>query len=291
MFSIFYAIIWVVTWLPLWCLYLLSDFLFILVYFIVGYRKPIVRKNLKNSFPNKDSKELKSIERKFYRFFCDLFIESLYEMHISKKEMLKRMNFSNIDIILEQYEKGKSCMLMTAHYGNWEWASGLSLLLPDENPSFNIYKRLKNKNFDALMCELRAKCNGRNVEKNDLLRTMIQLKQKSQVAMFGMISDQSPQGSNVNYWTDFLHQDTAVFTGTEVLARKFDYPVFYASITRKKRGYYNLEFIPIAMEPAKTAEFEITEKYIRLLEESIQSQPAYWLWSHKRWKQKRKNIQ
>ncbi len=257
------------------------------MYYIVGYRKGVVRSNLTKSFPNKSSKELKSIERKFYRFFCDLFVESLYEMHISKREMLKRMSFINSEAVLEQYEKGKSCLLMTSHYGNWEWASAFSLLLPDDKPMYSVYKKLRDKKFDTLMYNLREKGKSKNVEKNELVKTMFRLKKEGRLAMFGMISDQSPAKNAIDYWTTFLNQETAVITGTEVLAHKFDYPVFYGEITRIKRGYYSCKFIPVSMEPAETAQNEITEKYARLLEKTIEANPAYWLWSHKRWKHKR----
>ncbi|MDD3320746.1 MAG: lysophospholipid acyltransferase family protein [Paludibacter sp.] len=289
MYYLFYGLIWLITWLPLPILYILSDFIFLFVYYVVGYRKNVVRNNLKNSFPTKSAKELKKIERKFYRYFCDVFIESLYEMHISKKEMMKRMNFSQLELVLEQYEKGKSCMLMTAHYGNWEWASGLSLFLPSDKPLYGVYKRLTSKHFDDLMCELRMKSTGLNVEKNDLLRKLFQLRKDKQLAMFGMISDQRPPRNSLHYWTTFLNQDTPIITGTEVLSRKFDYPVFYSEITRIKRGYYNCEFIPISLEPSKTSEFEISEKYIRLLEKTIETKPEFWLWTHRRWKFKRED--
>lgn len=284
MFYLFYGFIWLITWLPLRVLYLFSDFCYLIIYHIAGYRKNVVRANLEKSFPQKTTKELRKIERKFYRFFCDIFVETAYQMHVSKTEMLKRMNFCNVEVLLEQYEKGKSCLLMTAHYGNWEWASSLSLSLPADKPLYGIYKRLNDKNFDNFICELRMKSTGKNIEKNDLLRKMVRLKSEGQLAMFGMISDQTPDRKSINYWTTFLNQDTPVVTGTEVLARKFDYPVYYAEIIRIKRGYYKCEFIPISLEPSKTSEFEISEKYMQLLQKTIEAQPEFWLWSHRRWK-------
>lgn len=284
MFYLFYGFIWLITWLPLRVLYLFSDFCYLIIYYIAGYRKKVVRTNLEKSFPKKTTKELRKIERNFYRFLCDLFVEASYQMHISKTEMIKRMNFSNLEVVLDQYEKGKSCLLMTAHYGNWEWASSLSLSLPSDKPLYGIYKRLRDKNFDALIYELRTKSTGKNIEKNDLLRRMVRLRSEGQLAMFGMISDQRPERNSINYWTSFLNQDTPVVTGTEMLARKFDYPVFYGEITRVKRGYYKCEFIPITFEPSKTSEFEISEKYMQLLQKTIEAKPEFWLWSHRRWK-------
>jgi len=290
MFKILYAFIWLITWLPLPILYVFSDMAYLIIYYLIGYRKHVVRTNLKNSFPEKTEKERYLIEHQFYRFFCDIFVETIYEMHISKAEMLERMNFCNVEVILEQYAKGKSCLLMTAHYGNWEWASALSLVLPPDKPLYGIYKRLRNKDFDAFIYELRTKSTGKNIEKNDLFRKMVRLKNDGELAMFGMISDQTPNAYNLNYWTQFLNQDTPVLTGTEVLARKFDYPVYYAEITRFKRGYYKCEFIPVSLEPKQAPEFEITEKYMKLLQKTIVAQPQYWLWSHMRWKYHRSNL-
>lgn len=287
MFHILYAFVWLITWLPLGVLYVFSDFIYYLVYYLIRYRRNVVRQNLENSFPLKSKQELRKLERQFYHFFCDVFIETIYEMHMSNDEMRKRMNFVNADLILEQYAKGKSCLLMTAHYGNWEWACAFSLWLPKDKPLYGIYKQLSNTNFDWLMCQLRMTFNGKNIEKDLLLRKMVELRKEGQLAMFGMISDQSPPGHSIHFWTKFLNQDTAPLSGTELLARKFDYPVFYTEIKRVKRGYYNCEFIPVSMEPKLSAENEITESYIRLLEKSILSAPQYWLWTHKRWKHNR----
>lgn len=284
MYYLFYAFVWLITWLPLRVLYLFSDIYYLIIYYIVGYRKSVVRDNLLNSFPNKTKSELRSIERRFYHFFCDLFVETLYEMHCSEDEIRKRMKFVNVDMVLQQYEKGKSVMLMTAHYGNWEWTSSLSLHLPSDKPLYGIYKELRNHKFDTFICQLRRRFKGENVEKYDLVRKLVQLKREGKLAMFGMISDQMPNAASIHYWTNFLNHDTATLTGTEVLARKFDYPVYFGQITRIKRGYYTCEFIPIALEPKLTVENEITEMYIRQLEKTIQKTPEFWLWTHKRWK-------
>lgn len=289
MFYILYAIIWIITWIPLRILYLFSDICFPVVYYIVRYRRKVVRTNLTKSFPDKTEKEIQQIEIKFYRFFCDLFVETIYEMHIGEKEILSRMTFGNLEGILEQNKLDKSVMIMTAHYGNWEWTLAFKLFSQENYPSNPIYKRLRNSRFDKLIHQLRSKFGADLIEKNDLLRVMFRLQKGKEVGNFWMISDQTPNGRNLHYWTSFLHQDTPAITGTEQLARKFDYPVFYADIERIKRGYYHCEFIPISLEPKKTGEFEITEKYMKLLQKSIEAHPEFWLWSHKRWKFQRKN--
>ena len=284
MYTVFYISIWLVTWLPLRVLYIFSDFMYLIIYYIVGYRKTVARKNIEQSFPEKSKKELRRIERRFFQFFCDMFVETFYEMHMSEKEVLKRMDSGNINLILEQYAKGKSVMLMTAHYGNWEWASVFALLLPEDMPIFNVYKRLNNKKFDSFMLEIRTKFKGNSVEIHNLLRTMVNVRKEVKVSAYAMISDQSPWVGNINHWITFLNQDTPVITGTEQLAKKFDYPVFYVHIHRVKRGYYKFEYIPVALEPRLTSEFEISNKYMEILEKKIQAAPEYWLWTHNRWK-------
>jgi Kdo2-lipid IVA lauroyltransferase/acyltransferase len=284
MYTVFYIFIWLVAWLPLRVLYVFSDFFYLIIYYIVGYRKKIARKNIEKSFPEKSKKELRRIERRFFRYFCDLFVETFYEMHMSEKEVLRRMDLGDIDLIMEQYAKGRSIMLMSAHYGNWEWASAFALKLPEDMQIYNVYKRLNNKKFDNFMLEIRSKFKGQSVEIHNLLRTMVNLRKEGRVSVFGMISDQSPWVGNINHWNTFLNQDTPVITGTEQLAKKFDYPVFYIHIHRVKRGYYKFEYIPVSLEPTLTSEFEISNKYMEILEKKIQAAPEYWLWTHNRWK-------
>jgi len=284
MFYILYAFIWIITWIPLRLLYLVSDLIFPVLYHVVRYRRRVVKTNLAKSFPEKSEKELRTIERRFYRFFCDLFVETMYEMHISEKEIRRRMTFGNLEAILEQNARNKSVMIMTAHYGNWEWTLAFSLFSPEVYPSNPIYKKLRNEKFDTLIHQLRARYGAKLIEKRDLLRTMFRLQKDQEVANFWMISDQTPNSHSIHYWTNFLNQDTPAIVGTEQLARKFDYPVFFADINRIKRGYYHCEFIPISLEPGKTTEFEITEDYMKLLEKSIVVHPEFWLWSHRRWK-------
>lgn len=289
MYYLIYSLVWLITLLPLRILYLLSDLFYPIVYYVVGYRRKIVRTNITKSFPEKSEKERLKIERQFYRFFCDLFIETIKEMHMSEGELKRRMTYGNIEGILEQYAVGKSVMIMTAHYGNWEWTLAFPLFMPENQSSNPIYKKQTSKNFDNLMFSLRSKFGAELIEKNELLRVMFRLKKEEKLGNFWMISDQTPSWTGIHYWTNFLNQDTATLTGTEQLAVKFDYPIFYADISRIKRGYYHCEFNLISLEPTKMQEFEITEKYMQLLEKRIQSNPQYWLWSHKRWKHRRDN--
>ncbi|MBN2765945.1 MAG: lysophospholipid acyltransferase family protein [Paludibacteraceae bacterium] len=287
MFRIFTTFLNVITRLPLRVLYLLSDVLAPFLYHIVRYRRKVVRRNLTQSFPEKNSAEIKKIERKFYRYFCDLFIETLYQLNMTEDEMRRRVKFVNTELILEQYSKGKSVMILSAHYGNWEWMASMSLLFPNDKPAYNVYKKLKNKAFDAFMYNMRMRFGSRNIEMQDTFRTLLTLKNTKQLASFGMISDQTPTAAATRHWITFLNQDTPVLVGAEQLARKFDYPVVFGSISRIKRGFYRFEFVLIKEDPRLASEFEITEKYMQLLEAKIMESPEFWLWTHKRWKHRK----
>lgn len=287
MFKIFIWGLRALAFLPLWFLYFLSDLLFYLVYYIVRYRRKVVRKNLMGSFPDKNSVEILKIERKFYHYFCDLIVETIYITGISEKEYLQRIKYKNIDLITSLYAEQKSVMMMTAHYCNWEWLSSMSLVLPPEGPMEGVYKQLSNKNFDKFIFDLREKFGGRNIENKILFKTMLKNRQNSINSIYCMVSDQRPAHSSSRHWLQFLHQDTSVLIGTEQLARKFDYPVVFLDMRRLKRGYYECEFILISEQPKLENENEITHKYMELLEQKIKDEPEFWLWTHNRWKHKR----
>ena len=275
--------------LPFWLLYAFSDFTYLLIYRVFRYRLTVVRENLVYSFPNKDRKELRKIERRFYHHFCDLIFESLKLPGISEDEMKKRMQFINYKPLLKHYDEGRSVMLHTSHYCNWEWTSSFAIYLPGDKPLYGVYKKQKSDTTNKVITGIRGHFGSQALEMKSLLRKMVAMRQNGELGMFGMLSDQSPGRSSMNYFTQFLNQHTAVITGTEQLARKFDFPVYYARLRKVKRGYYTCELIPVSLEPKLSQEHEISEKYMRLLEEDILHDPAYWLWTHKRWKHTRSN--
>lgn len=288
MFYFLYVFLWLIAWLPLPILYGISDIFYPIIYHIIRYRRKIVRRNITTSFPDKSEQEIKTIERKFYRFFTDNIFETVYGMHLSEKELKKRLSFGNLELLENYCHCHKGCIAMLAHYANWEWISNLHVFLEDKQiEAGSIYRQLKNKKFDKLMYDIRKKHGSTNIEKKMLLRKMVTDRNSSIIGAYGMIADQTPSAANLHYWTNFLHQDTAFLTGSETLAGKFDYPVVYMKVSRPKRGYFHCDIIPIAEKPQETDKFEITEKYARLLENTILEEPAYWLWSHNRWKHKR----
>lgn len=270
--------------LPFSILYVLSDFTYLIVYYLIGYRKNVVRENLKRSFPDKTDSELLVTEKKFYHHLCDLLFESMKMATISKEEMRRRMKILNYEPLLKHYDENKSVLLITSHYGNWEWTSSFSMYLPADKPMYQVYKQQKNKLFDRLIYNLRIRFGSVNVEVNELFDVLSSLKQQGKMGMIGLISDQSPSRKGIKYQSQFLNQRTPVITGTEIIAKKYDFPVYFVQIRRVKRGYYTCNPVPICLHPQESGKFEITEKYIRLLEQEIMAEPAYWLWSHRRWK-------
>jgi len=270
---------------PLSALYIFSDVVFFVVYRLLGYRKFTVNQNLKNAFPEKSHEEIRKIKKEFYHHFCDTFVETIKLWGIRKEEIMKRCVCKNPDIFDNYKAQGKSVIAVTGHYGNWEWLSSFAIYnIGDFLP---IYKPLHNKVFDKMYIKIREKLGSKTLAKNDTLRTMIRHKNQGHFTITAFIGDQTPNKRNLHYWTNFLNQDTPILQGAERIAKKLDQAVVYCKMTKLKRGYYEYEFIPITDEPKKTGENEITERHTQILESIIKENPAYWLWSHKRWKHKR----
>lgn len=270
--------------LPMGVLYFIADLLFPLVYHVARYRRKVVHSNLVRSFPEKSPEEIRAIERQFYRFFCDMMMETVRQGAISIEEISRRMTFSDYDELLDYLKNGQSVMLMMGHYCNWEWGLASDSVLPDGLSVYPIYQKLNNPVFDEYMLHNRNRLGGRCIEKNDLVRTMVRMRDGGACGIFAMISDQSPTKRFIRHRTAFLNQDTPVFLGTEQLARKYNYPVFFLDMEYLGRGRYHGRIVPIAMDPNACAEYEITNRFMELMEICIRRQPSYWLWTHKRWK-------
>ena len=284
-FYIALPLLYFISILPFSLFYLLSDILYLLIYKVVGYREKVVYENLKNSFPQKSHKELKEIEKKFFHYLCDLVLETLKTLTISKKEALRRCAFNEnaIAIFKQLNDEKKSCILVMGHFGNWEWA-GSSFSLLNSQQLYVIYHPLSNKYFDTLMYNMRSRFGTKLYAMKDTMREMIRNRHEINATAF--IADQTPSPEGA-YWTTFLNQDTPVFWGTEKIAQKLNYPVLYATVNRKKRGYYEVNVEYLVKNPKDTNEGEISELHTRKLEKDIIAQPEIWLWSHRRWKYKR----
>lgn len=281
-FWLAYAPLWLLTWLPLRALFVLSDFIYLIVYRLVGYRKAVVRENLRKSFPEKPAQELLKIEKDFYRHLCDSFMEWVYPLHRNAEEMEKYYHFVNPQLINQLYAKGKGVVGVLGHYGNWEYLS----LLPKkiDHKVWAIYKPLNNKNFDKLITHLRSKYGVNMTPNTESIRRLISEAAAGECTMTYFLADQSPMRQEIKYRTTFLNQDAPVFLGPEMIATKLDMAVVFIDIRKLRRGRYEVEFSLLTETPKLCKPHEITEMHVRALEAAIVRDPAWWLWSHRRWK-------
>lgn len=281
-YNVFYAI----SLLPLGVLYAMSDVLAFLLYHVVRYRRGIVRKNLATSFPEKSHREIKAIETRFYRWFCDYFVEAIKLLGISDDELNRRLIVKNPEVHEAFFRKGRSTAAILGHYCNWEWLSRVGKDMNQSRRMCLIYDPLHNKAFDNLFLRLRSyPPTGVPTPKRDILRQLLTWKREGVMTLAGYIADQSPKWENIHLWLPFLnHPQTPVFTGAERIIRKLDNPVFYVKVERPRRGQYTVEFVLITAEPKSLPEGEITRRFFYMLEQSIREQPQFYLWSHDRWK-------
>ncbi|WP_149275741.1 lysophospholipid acyltransferase family protein [Pareuzebyella sediminis] len=280
-FILAYPLLWLISILPQPLLYAFSDFVFFIVYHVVGYRKNVVRENLELVFPQKSKKEIDTLQKSFFRHMCDMFIEMVKTMNLSKAEVEKRYAIQNIEEIKE-IEKTKSIIILCAHYANWEWNVSINNYV--ESKGYAVYQKIGNVYFDRWVRKVRAKWNTTLLTQKQVVKTAI-LNQKNEVrSTYGMVSDQSPQKHLAYYWTDFMGVTVPVIGGGEILARKLDLAVFFLKVSKVKRGYYQAELIPITYAGATTEAHEITDKFLRLVEQQISEKPEHYLWTHRRWK-------
>lgn len=279
-------IIRIFSLLPLSMLYAIADYLiYPLVRYVARYRLKLVRKNMRLSFPEKSESELNDLVNAFYHHFADILVEIIHGYRVSDEEMRQRVVFENMDVLEDLARKKNGVIAYLGHVGNWEWIADVGKQFADKSiVEYNVYRKQKNANADKAMLLLRSKRGGECVEKNQLLRKLVQLRHADHPFVIGLIADQKPSPRNAHTWTTFLNQDTAFLDGGEVLSRKFNLGVVYANIISPQRGYYRIHFEVITDNPNSLPENEITLSYARLIEANIRQQPARWLWTHNRWK-------
>jgi len=285
---IVYAPIFLVSLIPLKILYVFSDISFFFVFHVFKYRKNIVIKNLKKSFPEKNLKEINNIARSFYRNFCDLFFESIKSLTISKNEIVKRYKFSNYEILNTLYNKNKSGFVITGHLGNWEWFNSICIFL--KHKPLAVYLPLNNKYFDNLFKKIRERFGAQTVPIHSLYKTLLEYNKKNVLTFSYILADQRPHKNIIKYWLNFLNQDTPVFTGFEKLAKKFQFSIVFSKTIKIKRGYYITEFELITENAAELKDFELTNIFFQKLEEAIKQSPECYLWTHNRWKYKKEDF-
>ncbi|WP_256012964.1 lysophospholipid acyltransferase family protein [Desertivirga xinjiangensis] len=280
-FYIVKALFYLISFLPFRIIYAISDCLFFLIYYIIRYRKDVVFKNLRSSFPEKNDREIQKIAREFYHFLSDQLLESIKMLTITRESVKARFRINNLQEVTRHFDNNKAVIAITGHYGNWEWG-GLIISILLEQPVIIVYKPLTDKKFEQLINRMRSRFNAILAPMKNILRKVTEYKNKSYLAI--LVGDQTPARSEISYFTQFMNQPTAVFTGAEKLAKMTRNPVVYCHINRYKRGFYECTFHTLADIPESTAEKEITNFYLQKLEEIIREKPELWLWSHRRWK-------
>ena len=271
--------------LPFSILYLLSDFLYILVFHVAGYRKKVVYSNLKNSFPEKTDQEIDQIARKFYHHLCDLGLESIKLHSISEKELDERVTIKGLKKPAEYFKQKKSVIVLAMHYNNWEWASSIQRLA--EHQVLMVYNPLRNNDeMEQFILNMRERFGSHSIPVHKTARTAIEFDKTDRPGCLWLGADQTSFQTS-QFWTTFLNQETPFFSGPAKIARKTNQPVFFHHTKKLARGKYEISFIELFSEPANVKPDDILLKYIDLMEEIIRETPEYWLWSHRRWKHKR----
>jgi len=265
---------------------LVSDGLYILIYHVFGYRKKVVKANLDLAFPEKSEKEKRRITKAFYHHFCDLLLESIKSMTISEAEMKKRFVFTNIEEIHKLEKANKSIILMCGHYASWEWMFIVQRYI--NHKGFGIYKRLENKYFDALAKRIRARYNTRLITTKQTINVLTESINKGELSISGFASDQSPRANKAYHWQEFMGVKVPVHTGAEMIAKKLDISIVFLDIKKIKRGYYETTFKTFTTNPREFKDYEITDVFLKFVENQIHEAPEYYLWTHKRWKHKDK---
>jgi KDO2-lipid IV(A) lauroyltransferase len=280
-----YPLIWGISILPFWMLYLFSDFVYTILYLIIGYRKKTVRANIALALPHLSNKERLIIEKKFYQHLCDMFLEMVKTMSISKEEICKRYVFKNFEVYADLEKKEKSIAIMCAHYASYEWV--ISMNYYTEFQSFGIYKQIKNPYFDKLIHTIRSKFNAHLITTKETVPTIEKNCQNKTLSVYGFASDQSPKENCAYHWAKFMGIEVPVHTGAEMLSKKYDMNVVFLKTKKVKRGYYEATIEVLAENTKDIPDYEITDQFLKLVEQQIYEAPEYYLWTHKRWKHRR----
>lgn len=284
LYILIYPILWCVSILPFRMLYIISDGVYVLTYYIIGYRKKTVRENLALALPHLSEKERLVIEKKSFQHMCDVFLEMIKTLTISKSEIDKHYVFNNIEVYSDLEKKGKSIALLCAHYASYEWAISLNNRADFE--SYAIYKKINNRYFDKLVRDIRSKFKATLITTKETIPVMAANYRNNKLGLYGLISDQSPKLGSFFHWNKFMGIEVPIHTGGEMLAKKYDMNVIFLRTKKVKRGYYEATFEKLSENAKEVPNYEITDKFLKLVEQQIYEQPEFYLWSHKRWKHK-----
>jgi len=283
-FYLTYPLIWLISRLPMFILYLISDFFYVLLYYVFGYRKAVVLKNISYAFPEKSEEEKQKIAKNFYKHFTDIMIESIKSFSISEKEILKRYKYKNPELVNKYAKEGKSIALVSAHLANWEWSISTPLVLNID--IFGAYNKLRNETFEKTLRENREKFGVKGATTANFIKLIKHNFENNVQGAYILLSDQSPHIEKTFHWGTFFGVKVPVHTGAEMLAKKNDLVVINYRAKKIKRGYYETDFELITENPKEYKDYEITDKFLRITERNITEQPEFYLWSHNRFKHK-----
>ncbi|MBV6880796.1 lysophospholipid acyltransferase family protein [Epilithonimonas ginsengisoli] len=279
-----FSILLLISRLPLKILYVFSDIMFFINYYIVGYRKKEVLENLKNSFPDKSDQEIKDISKKFFSNFCDYLAEMLKAFTISETESRVRMQHLNQDLFHKAKAEGKNIILLSGHVFNWEWFNALTTIVP-QNQSFPVYRKMSNIFWEKKIKMIRNRFNNQSLEANEVIKHIFRNPNDGN-SIYMFVADQTPNVHSVNFGLNFLNQKTPAFVGYDKLSTRIDMVFIYCEMKKVKRGFYQVNYHRIYPDGEKFVEHEVVKKFHRLLENTINKRPDNWLWSHRRWKYK-----
>ncbi len=282
LYLIVYPFLWCISMLPFRLLYLFSDFIYLIIYYVIGYRKKTVRENLALALPNLSPKERLVIEKKSFRHLCDMFLEMIKTMTISKKEISKRFTFTNLEVYKKLEEQEKSIAMMLAHYASYEWVISMNAYVTFS--AFAIYKKIANPYFDKLVRTIRSRFKASLITTKETVPYIIKNKNNNLLSIYGFASDQSPKATSAFHWQKFMGIEVPVHTGAEMLSKKYDMNVIFLKVKKVKRGYYEASFEVLSENVLEVPNYEITDKFLKLVEQQIIEAPEYYLWTHKRWK-------
>ncbi|WP_417466927.1 lysophospholipid acyltransferase family protein [Leyella stercorea] len=284
MYYFIYFIIKTLSYIPFWMLYAISDIMYYPLYYVIRYRREIVRKNLTESFPEKSPSEIITIEKKFYRFFMDMLLESSKIASISPNEMRKRMKFVNIDKTNKLLDEGKSLAFFMGHFCNWEWMTSVGLWIKDDVVCAQVYHKLINETFDKIIKQMRERMGNICVEMRQTARFVASMKAENKACMVALIADQSPKRRQIKHYVKFLNHMVPVLVGPEKIANHFGYMPIFVNARRVKRGYYECEFSLLHNDPTSLPDYKLTDLYFERLEDEIRKHPECYLWTHNRFK-------
>lgn len=262
-----------------------ADILYVIAYYLLGYRRQVTRENLRNAYPEKSDGERLRIERAYYRHICDLLVEAVHNLFASPKAILKRYRLLNPELVNRYYEEGRSVVLMSSHYNNWEYMI-TSLNFQIRHHAVGVGKPLQDRGA-RYITRRRGRYGTEIVDQTDVRQTMDYYHAHHVPVAYMMLSDQSPSNEHKSFWTIFMHQETPFLYGAEYFARKYDMPVLYYEVRKVRRGHYEVHFSQLCDNPTEVPQYTIVSRYIDSLEKTIAQRPEFWLWSHKRWKRHR----